>query len=347
MGLDEGTVPERLAEQAGYCRDLGSPLYAALLDRAADDAGWGGVVAEVLEPVAGPYGSMLALRLMAAVHRMVLQGTVPGLATHYPSTGGDGDDGAAWRAFIDLLHEKTDDIRSLAAQPVQTNEVGRAAPLVGGFLEVARRFALPLRVLEVGASGGLLLNWDRYRYEARGETWGAESSPVRLCDFNTPPVLPFDTSASVVFRAGCDTSPVDASTEEGRLTLQSYVWPDQLHRFRLLREALEVARAYPVSVERAGAAEWTRARLAETTDGAATIVYHSIVIDYLSRDERHALESAVAEAGAVARDTGPVAWLRFEPGEDSYDVSLTMWPDGDERVVARAGPHGDAVTWIG
>src|ERR671914_71551 len=88
--LDEGTVPERLAEQAGYCRDLGSPLYAALLERAAGDAGRGGVVAEVVAPVAGPYGSMLALRLMAAVHRLVLEGVAPDLAAHYPSAGGGG-----------------------------------------------------------------------------------------------------------------------------------------------------------------------------------------------------------------------------------------------------------------
>jgi hypothetical protein len=72
----------------------------------------------------------------------------------------------------------------------------------------------------------------------------------------------------------------------------------------------------------AGAAEWTGARLSETTDGAATIVYHSIVMHHLSRDERHVFETVLAEAGAVARDTAPVAWLRFEPGEESYDVSL-------------------------
>jgi hypothetical protein len=84
MGLDEGTVPERLAEQAGYCRALGSPLYSALLEQAADDAGRGGVVAELLGPVAGPYGSMLGLRLMSAVHRIVLQGAAPALAAITP-----------------------------------------------------------------------------------------------------------------------------------------------------------------------------------------------------------------------------------------------------------------------
>jgi hypothetical protein len=355
MGIDEGTIPARLAEQAGYCRVMGSPLYAALLDRAAEDAARDGVVAEVVEPVAGPYGSMLGLRLMGAVHRMVLQGAAPALARHYPSAGGGGDAAAAWPALTDLLRASTDEVRDLSSRQVQTNEVGRAAALVGGFLEVARRFSLPLRVLEVGASGGLLLNWDRYRCEARGETWGLDPSPVRLCSFNTPPVPPFDTIASVVSRGGCDPSPLDASTEDGRLTLQSYVWADQLHRFRLLKGALEVARAHPVTVERAGAAEWTGARLSETKTGVVTVVYHSIVEQYLGRDERHAFVTALEKAGASAPDTAPIAWLRFEPGEVSSDVMLTtsfavrlrMWPGGDEQVVARAGPHGDAVTWIG
>jgi hypothetical protein len=348
MDLDEGTVPERLAEQAGYCRVMGSPLYSTLLDRAADDAARDGVVAEVVEPVAGAYGSMLALRLLGAVHRLVLQGSAPALARHYPSAGGDGDAAAAWPALTNLLRTRTDEVRNLARRPVQTNEVGRAAALVGGFLEVARRFALPLRVFEVGASGGLLLNWDRYR-------WGPEGSPVRLCGFNTPPIPPFDTVASVVSRGGCDPSPIDASTEEGWLTLQSYVWPDQLHRFRILKSALKVARSHPVTVERAGAVEWTRARLSETKAGVATVVYHSILEQYLGRDERRAFATALEDAGASARDTAPIAWLRFEPGEVSSDVMLTtsfavrlrMWPGGDEQVVAHAGPHGDAVTWIG
>ena len=239
---------------------------------------------------------------------------------------------------------------------MQTNEVGRAAALVGGFLEVVRRFALPLRVLEVGASGGLLLNWDRYRYEARGETWGPERSPVRLCSYSTPPIPPFDTTASVVSHGGCDPWPVDASTEDGRLTLQSYVWPDQLHRFRLLKAALEVARAHSVTVERAGAAEWTRGRLSETKTGVATVVYHSIVGQYLGPEERRAFATTLEDAGASASDSAPIAWLRFEAGEvgtsdpvltTSFAITLRMWPDGDEQVVARAGPHGDAVTWIG
>ncbi|MCB1040214.1 MAG: DUF2332 family protein, partial [Acidimicrobiales bacterium] len=62
---------------------------------------------------------------------------------------------------------------------VQTNEVGRSATLLGGFLEVGRG-GLPLRVLEVGASAGLNLRFDRYRYVAAGRSWGPAQSPLQF-----------------------------------------------------------------------------------------------------------------------------------------------------------------------
>ena len=50
--------------------------------------------------------------------------------------------------------------------------MGPVGALLGGFLEVAHRTKLPLRILEVGASAGLNLNWDRYRYESTDGAWG-------------------------------------------------------------------------------------------------------------------------------------------------------------------------------
>src|SRR4029077_13976724 len=127
----------------------------------------------------------------------VLTGRLPDLARHYPSTGGDGDPEAAWPAFRTALDLHRDEISALVARPCQTNEVGRSAALVGGFLEVAHRTGLPLRILEIGASAGLNLRWDRYRYEARSGGWGDRDSPVRFTDaFEVAP--PLDRPAVVV-----------------------------------------------------------------------------------------------------------------------------------------------------
>ncbi len=162
-------LAERLRFQAAGCAGLGSPLYASLLEQAADDLDEEGDVWAVLAGFEGESEwSALALRLMGAIHRIVLLGELPELARHYPSTGGDGDAEAAWPPFKRALAERRDDVRSLVTRGCQTNEVGRSAALLGGFLEVAHRTRLPLRLLELGASAGLNARWDRYRYESIG-----------------------------------------------------------------------------------------------------------------------------------------------------------------------------------
>ena len=76
--------------------------------------------------------------------------------------------------------DRGQELQAAIACPVQTNEVGRCAALVGGFLTVAARTGLPLRLCEVGTSAGLNLRFDHYRYESDGRGWGPSPSPVRL-----------------------------------------------------------------------------------------------------------------------------------------------------------------------
>ena len=287
------------------------------------------------------------MRLMGTTHRLALAGEAPELASCYPSTGGRSDTEGAWRALRALVAERRDDIAAQLDRPIQTNEVGRSAALVGGFLTAGARWRLPLRVLELGASAGLNLRWDHYLYEARGVSWGKQGSPVRLCDFDTPPAPPFEVSAHVVERRGCDASPVDPSTEDGRLTLMSFVWPDQVHRFRLLRAALDVARQVPAPVDEADAVEWAQAQLAEARPGTVTVVYHSVFWQYLSEGQRERLTDVIQDAGGRAIGTAPLAWLSMEPGKASFEVRLRMWPGDEDRLVAHAGPHGSPVRWAG
>jgi hypothetical protein len=341
-----------LALQAGWCRALGSPLYGALLARAAADCEAGGPTWAVLEGREDdPPASALALRLAGAVHRLVLAGEAPALARHYPSAGGaPGPDEDVWRAFRRVLAGERERLRALVAEPVQTNEVGRSACLLGGFLAVARATRLPLRLLEVGASAGLNLRFDRYRYESAGFAFGDPSSPVRFADvFAGPPPDPRGPLA-VRSRAGCDARPVDPGTAEGRLTLRSFLWPDQAERRARLDAALEVAARVPAPVERADACGWLEARLAPEP-GAATVVFHSIVLQYLGREGAARLAGLVRTAGASASDAAPLAWLRLEPvraaaGEIGFRVLLTRWPGGAERTLAACSPHGPPVSWL-
>src|SRR5215467_3834805 len=172
-------VAQRLLRQAEWCEKLGSHLYSKLLHHAADDVRAEGVCYAVLQGHHDdPPGSALALRFLGAIHRLVLQKKAPALAACYPSAGGDSNCDGLWPAFHGAVQQHTGVLRELVRRPVQTNEVGRCAALLGGFLEIARRTGLPLRLLEVGAAGGLILRWDQYRYEAGHEGWGDPCSPV-------------------------------------------------------------------------------------------------------------------------------------------------------------------------
>ena len=183
-----------LRDQARYCAAMGSPLYAHLLERAAEDADSGGPVYDLLEPFDAPSfrADALALRLMAAVHRLVLTGSTPRLAAHYPSAGGSGGVDGAWPAFRDVLVEQRDRLAPVVALPCQTNEVGRCAALAFGFLEVAARYGRPLRLLEIGASAGLSLRFELFRYGGGGARFGPAASPVDLSGFwlGAPPHMP-------------------------------------------------------------------------------------------------------------------------------------------------------------
>jgi hypothetical protein len=339
---DAETIGGLLRFQSVACGYVGSPLYEDLLGRAAEDYEGGGPTLRVL---AGheddPKDSALALRLMGAVHRLVLTGRAPALAQRYAAADGDGD--RTWEAFRATLEDRVDELRPLVERPVQTNEVGRCAALLPGFLDVAARTGKPLRMLEVGASAGLNLGWSEYRYEAGAFAWGPPGSALRI-DFEIVGGAGLAAvPATVAERAGCDASPVDPGSEEGRLTLLSYAWPDQPARIERLRAALEIAAARPAAVERSGAVEWAAARLAEPAPGCATVLFHSIVMQYLSEDERGAFARVVREAGSRAGEDAPLAWLRMEPDGDRAAVRLATWPGGEDRLLARTGYHGTPV----
>jgi hypothetical protein len=339
---------KRLRRQADNCRFLGSELYGHLLDAAADDVDAGGPTLRLMEPYAHErWGIAAGLKLMGSVHRLVLQGWAPDLARHYPNVGGTEGPAGAWPKFRNLLEERHDELVELVKSPVQTNEPSRAAALLGGFLEVARDTHLPLRILEIGASAGLILRWDHYRYVSDGVGWGPVDSPVVMSPFEEAPDL--STPAHVVERSGCDPDPIDPTSDEGRLTLRSYVWPDQQWRWRALEGALEVAMRVPAPIERSGAADWLERQLAERAEGRATVVFHSIVIQYLEPEERDALEALIKEAGERATEDAPLARLSMEPPEPFEDlahVRLTRWPGGEDRLIAKAGYHGRPVIWL-
>ena len=340
-------IVEDFRTQATACAELGSPMYAELLDRVTDDLEAGGVTRAVLAGHEGDRGpSALALRLLGSVHRLVLERRAADLALYYPSVGGSWDLAGGWRAFEELLRNSPDDVREWLDRAPQTNEVGRATALYGGLLHLPRD--LPVRLMEIGSSGGLNLRADRFGYvDAAGRVFG---DPARLVLENAWRGRPLDPwpDLEVVERLGSDVAPVDVTTTEGRLRLTAYVWPDQHARLARLRAAFEVAAAHPVEVRRQDAVSFL-AEL-EPAAGFTTVLWHSVMWQYLPRAAQTEAAERIEELGRAATPEGRFVHLRAEPGrrpgaDIEFLVHLRVWPGGEERLLGTSVAHGLPTTW--
>lgn len=353
----------QLTRQALSCAAMGSPLSAFLLDRAAVDVLEDGPCADLLLADVRPgRGDAAALRFLAALHRLVLDRRAPQLALHYPSVGGSPDLREVGDVMVATVADHLDrrgttdagpDLHELVALPCQTNAVGRSAGLVLGLLDAAAVTGLPLRLREVGASAGLNLRMDHFAFELPTDDGppvriGPADAEVVLRDrFTAPLPDPPGPMPEVVDRRGCDLRPIDPTTPSGRARVSSSVWCDQTERFELLGAALRTAQDVPAPLDGASAEVWLRDQLRVQAPGTCTVVYHSIVREYLPATVRTGVEAALVAAGARARPDAPIAHVAFEPDSALRSVAVTVriWPHAPEpRVLATCGAHGTDVT---
>ncbi len=347
--------------QVKSCLELGSPftarLCALLAARLTSDHPVGH---RILNWPGDPSSraDAVPLRLAGALHALKRRDGYAPLSAFYPPHDTKIGDDALWAAIENAMKLHYSFILEWMTSPPQTNEVRRSNALIGGFLEVAHRFGLPLSTLELGASAGLNLHWSRYRFRFGERMFGPEDSSVHLTpDWRgDPPWL--DGTVTVASVAGCDLNPLDPADPDDRERLMAYIWADQSDRLERTAAALDLAAALPVRVEKADAADWLGRRLAMRPDNVATVVCHSIVWQYFPDDVKAEAEALIRQAGLRASAKAPLAWLRMEadgraPGAA---VTLTLWPsrklsDGAagarERVVARADFHGRWVEWRG
>ncbi|MFF0489032.1 DUF2332 domain-containing protein [Nocardia sp. NPDC004068] len=334
--------------QARACAVLGSPRYAALLTEVARDVESGGPCAAALAGYAdAAFDAAIPLRFMAAVHGLALSGRAPELAAHYAAA--DVPEDVVWQAFRDAVAAWPEWIADWLTRPPQTNEVGRAVPLLAGLLAAVDATPLPIRLFELGSSAGLNLRADHFHWAAGDLAWGPADSPVAFDNAWRGDVPEWLRGAAerhprveIVERAGCDPSPLDPRSPRDALALRAYVWPDQPARLARLDGALRLAQRIPVRVERSGAADF----LAETTTapGTLTIVWHSVMRQYVPADEWSLVRTHLDRLAAASTPDAAFAHIAFEPtgtAEDRDGFRLTVrLGAADPRILAHAAPHG-------
>jgi hypothetical protein len=324
-------------------------LYAVLMRAMASDWEAGGPTREICRGWEdSPEGSVVQLRLLAGVFRIVLTGRAPQLEPYYACLGGTAPPDEAWPTFREVLAAHVHELQEALLLAPQTNEVGRSLALLVGLFRVVQRTGLrKIRLLEPGASAGLNLLVDEFRYAGEGWTYGPAGSPLVLTGVvGTVTPRAFD----IVDRRGCDLSPIDLTDDSGGLRLRSFVWPFQVERHHRLEAALLIARDHPVHVDRSAAGEWLELQLDRPSDGdVLTVVWHSITRMYWPPAETERVEAAIAAAGTRR----PVAHVSMEyptlTSTTGAELRLAVHTPGEAvqiEVLAHVGDHGPPVTLL-
>ncbi|MGC8522384.1 MAG: DUF2332 domain-containing protein [Steroidobacteraceae bacterium] len=353
-------VREAFLAQAAYCDQLGSPFTAVLcrtlgagLDRSS------AIEAEILawrgDP--GPHADSVPLRVAGALHYLVRAGRAGALAALYPPHAMP-DPARLLLAARGVLQEQAEFVRGFLRHPPQTNEVGRSAAIIAGWLEIAARTRRPVQLFELGASAGLNLIAERYAYQFGAVSWLADGD-AGVAPHGEPAALTLQCGwkgaspavqapLTVRSRRGCDRHPLNVADPAQRERLMAYVWADQTERLERLEAAIMTLCADPITVERADAADWIESVLPSSAEpGVTRVVFHSVFWSYLDRTSQERIAGCLAGVGAAASRDAPLAWLRLELGEKDEPalLRLTLWPGGADELLARVHPHGAWIRW--
>lgn len=347
--MDTRACLDHMRWQSRVCQRLGAPLTAFVIEWAAKDLEAGGpTMARLLsgwneDPMAGA----LALRFAGGIHVLVRNGQAPALASFYDPALPPDNIPAFAEAMARTVADHMAMIADFLTRPVQTNEMGRSACLLGGFLTVAEETGRPLELLEIGASGGLNLLWDLYHYDLSGVTWGPKDSPIALsCKWRgSYPPLPH--APRIAGRRGCDLNPIDLLDTDSVARAGAYIWPEHQARQARFEAGVALARNTALTVEKADAAHWLTARLAEPNPDRARVVFHSIMWQYMPVPIQDHIRGSIEAAGERATLHAPLAWLRMEPPRPDAvpEVRLTLWPGATTRRLAYCHPHGVDLEW--
>jgi hypothetical protein len=111
-------------------------------------------------------GQQPSYLLFGAVHYLLLSGVEHPLASHYPSSSGTAPAGSdPGPLFVDFVRRHHDKLLTLVTtRLVQTNVVRRSVGLRYALSIITAARPGPVHLIEVGASAGLQLRLDSYRF---------------------------------------------------------------------------------------------------------------------------------------------------------------------------------------
>lgn len=330
-----------------------SPLYAHLYECIEQDPD----LLALLTPIDTHHP--VPLVFFSTVNALVLRERPQPLAEFYPFLHRPARAAAeAWPYFRAFCLEHQNELRRrLPTARMQTNEVTRCANLMPAFELVYQRSGQPLALIEIGASAGLNLAWDRYNYHYHCDQdvirYGG-SSPLDLhCEIEGTsqhrPLFPRGALPPVSWRVGIDISPLDVTNESDALLLASYIWPEEFSRYQILTDAIAFARTDPPDIRAGDACTLLPELLASrTAANEALCVYHSYAIPR----NVEALSAPIVAILAMASQERDIYRISLETDPERRQrprLELLLYRGGKSislEHLANCALHGESMEWL-
>ena len=238
--------------------------------------------------------------------------------------------------LLDFCHTYRDELEPLIrTHLVQTNVVKRSVGLVIALWAVRRRCKQPVHVIEVGASAGIHLHFDRYRYNIGGRVYGRPDAKVVIEPQwrGSGPSPDFDDLPPIASRLGVDLNPIDVTDPTERLWLRALVWPENPQEEAQLTAALESVASDPPPMVAGDAIDVCPQLAARLPRGEPRVVFHAATRMHVPADRRAAFDAAIDALG----EDGPLYHAWHEPPSAPHH-GVEADPRG---VVALHGPEDD------
>jgi len=300
-----------------------SPAYESLAESVADDDLVLGFLAALPRPKRQP-------NLLFAAASYLL-GAAPDLGT--------------LRTLI-RQHE-TELAEVMLARRTQTNEPARCATLLPALAALPG----PLALIEVGASAGLTLLFDRYSYDYDGHLLAGSdpAAPTLRCAVRGPAPLPARLPV-IAWRAGLDLNPLDVTRDDDVRWLSCLLWPGESGRAARLAAAIAAARRDPPPVYRGDLRTDLRALAAQAPAEATLVIYHSAVLAYVAPADRERFAQDVGSLAAVwlsneAPGVIPGLSLAGVPRTGVPEAAFVLGRDGQTPLALTDG-HGTWLQWL-
>ena len=274
---------------------------------------------------------------LAAIQFLLMQGQSPDLAGYYQSLVDEPlpvegvDD-----AFVEFVLANEEAIVHLAnSRYTQTNECRRCVALLPGVMTSPfEKFHL----VEIGASAGLNLALDHYRYDFDGLGWGPDS-PVQLFA-GVPGDQPRLRPIEIGRRVGIDINVIDRNDSDDRQWLDALIWPEHEERRERLRRALALTSGIDMEFVEGSVLDELERVIRNLPGSEPVVVMNSFVLIQLDPDHRREVEQIVE----TARRSRPVyrVSLEFVDKDDDW-ARLEVGDQLELFDLGRAHPHGE---WV-